>query len=180
MVYISIALGLDRDYKPGTVEDKERGDSDTNVSIHYTITYTVLSCTPLLSYFNCVSLSLPHSQEYGIGINYENPVCDSPRSIIWIGIVFFEKFLVQAAAVFFAIRTRKVKIKVLNDAKWISVIIYVTSFVLAVMLIGVFALNDFLNSDAAVYSAGLIIVSLLVLCILFIPKVSMSYGSMRV
>ena len=82
-------------------------------------------------------------------------------------------FLVQSAAVFFAIKTRRVKIKVLNDAKWISIIIYVTSFVLAVTLIVAFALSSFLNADAAVFSTGLILVSFLVLCILFIPKVSM-------
>ena len=75
---------------------------------------------------------------------------------------------------FFAIKTRKVKIKVLNDAKWISIIIYVTSFLLAVTLIGAFALSSFLNTDAAMFSTGLIIVAFLVLCILFIPKVSMS------
>ncbi|XP_003384356.1 PREDICTED: gamma-aminobutyric acid type B receptor subunit 2-like [Amphimedon queenslandica] len=110
------------------------------------------------------------TNEYGIVYEYKNRVCDSPRSIIWIAIVFLKMFLVQSAAVFFAIKTRRVKIKVLNDAKWISIIIYVTSFVLAVTLSGALALANFLNADAAVFSTGLIVVSFLVLCILFIPK----------
>lgn len=82
------------------------------------------------------------------------------------------KFLVQAAAVFFAIKTRKVKIKVLNDAKWISLIVYVTSVVLTGLLISAIALNNFINADAAVYSSCIILVAGIVLVILFIPKVS--------
>ena len=60
----------------------------------------------------------------------------------------------------------------LNDAKWISIIIYVTSVFLTVMLIGAIALDDYINADAAIFSSGLIAVSIVVLLILFLPKVS--------
>ena len=110
-------------------------------------------------------------QEYGIRINYETLVCDSDRSIYWIGFVFFLNFLIQAAAVFFAFKTRKVKIKALNDAKVISIIIYVTSVLLTVMLIGALALDNFLNADAALFGSGLVVVPTVVLLMLFIPKV---------
>ena len=105
-------------------------------------------------------------------VDYETLVCNSSASQIWIGFLFFLKFLLQAAAVIFAIRTRKVKIKALNDAKEISVIIYITSVVLTIMVIGVITLDNFRNADAAVFSLGLIVVSTIVLLLLFIPKVS--------
>lgn len=60
----------------------------------------------------------------------------------------------------------------LNDAKWISIIVYVTSVVLTVMLIGAIALDDYINTDAAIFCSGLIAVSIVVLLILFLPKVS--------
>ena len=105
-------------------------------------------------------------------VDYETLVCNSNASQIWIGFLFFLKFLLQAAAVVFAIRTRKVKIKALNDAKEISVIIYITSVVLTIMVIGVITLDNFRNADATVFSLGLIVVSSIVLLLLFIPKVS--------
>lgn len=108
--------------------------------------------------------------EYGIVVEFETLVCNSSASQIWIGFLFFLKFLLQAAAVIFAIRTRKVKIKALNDAKEISVIIYITSVVLTIMVIGVITLDNFRNADAAVFSLGLIVVSTIVLLLLFIPK----------
>ena len=77
-------------------------------------------------------------------------------------------------AVFFALKTRKVKIKALNDARWISMITYITSVILLILLISAQALEDFLNADAAVYSTCLILVSNVVLVILFTPKVSVT------
>lgn len=85
------------------------------------------------------------------------------------------KFIVQVVAVFFALKTRKVKIKAINDAKWIAIIIYVTSACLVILLATSFLLSSFLNADAGAFSAGLIILSYIVLLILFIPKVRDHY-----
>ncbi len=99
-------------------------------------------------------------------------VCDSERSIFWIAVLFLTKFFVQAAAVFFAFKTRKVKIKVLNDAKIISIIIYVSTALLTIMFISAIALGNYLNADAGVFGTGLVVVTVVVLILLFIPKVN--------
>ena len=79
-------------------------------------------------------------------------------------------------AVFFAFKTRKVKIKVLNDAKVISVIIYVTTGILTIVGIAAISLRGLLNSDAGVFGSGLVVLSVVVLLLLFVPKVSKSTG----
>jgi gamma-aminobutyric acid type B receptor len=108
--------------------------------------------------------------EYGINVEHRSIVCDSSLGLVWIAIMFFTKFLIQVAALFFAIKTRKVKIKVLNDAKWIGIIIYITTVILTGLVIGAIALRTFINADAAVYSFCLIVGTTVVLLILFIPK----------
>ena len=44
-----------------------------------------------------------------------------------------------------AIQTRKVKIKVLNDAKSITAIIYISSVVLVVLIVVTFTVESYIN-----------------------------------
>ena len=91
---------------------------------------------------------------------------------IWIFVIYGYTLLTQAVAVYFTFRTRKVKIKALNDTKEISFVVYFTSVVLTIMLIGAVALEDFINADAAVFGAGLLIVASAIVGFVYIPKVS--------
>ena len=68
--------------------------------------------------------------------------CSSPSSLIWLGISYAYKLLLQLTAVYFAFKTRKVKIKPLKDSKEIAVIIYVTSLILVVSVATFFAVAD--------------------------------------
>ena len=70
-----------------------------------------------------------------------------------------------------AFKTRKVKIKALNDAKYIAVIIYVTTAIVVVMTACAVLLNDHLNADGAVFGGLFYIFTTIVLSVLFIPKV---------
>lgn len=94
---------------------------------------------------------------------------------IWKTVLYVYKALLQATACVLAFRTRKVHIKVLNDAKYIAAIIYTTSFFLALSIIGVFLLTQYQNAFAAVFSTCLLIVFTLVLVLLFVPKMVILY-----
>ena len=104
-------------------------------------------------------------------IQYKSLVCGGPKATIWIGVSFGYLFLTQIVAVFLAFRTRKVQIKVLNDSKYLTVIIYISTVIITSMMIGAIALKDYLNADAAVFGALIIIFTTLVLGLMFIPKV---------
>lgn len=76
---------------------------------------------------------------------------------------------------FLAFKTRKVKIKALNDAKYIAVIIYVTTAIVVVMIVCAVLLSDHLNADGAVFGGLFYIFTTIVLSVLFIPKVFTSH-----
>lgn len=80
--------------------------------------------------------------------------------------------LLQAVALILAIKTRKVKIRTLNDSKYVAALIYISSITLAVLALLTFALGVYLNLTAAVYNGGLLFVTTAFLLLLFVPKVS--------
>lgn len=116
-------------------------------------------------------LSCTHPQENKVLVEHYNLVCEGKRSEIWVFGLFFYSLGTQIVAVYLAFRTRKVKIKVLNDAKYLAFIIYSSSVIITVMIIGVVALRNYLNADAAVYSTCLLLFTTLILVLLFVPKV---------
>ena len=79
-------------------------------------------------------------------------------------------------AVILAFRTRKVTIKALNDSKQLTIIIYLSTIIITVMVICVPALNRFLNADAAVFGGLIMIFTTVVLALMFIPKVRQLYN----
>ena len=79
--------------------------------------------------------------------------------------------MLQICALYLAFQTRKVKIKGLNDAKFITVMVYVVTLVLIVTLVSTFALTNYVNIYAVVYCVGLTISGSLILGLTFIPKV---------
>ena len=71
-----------------------------------------------------------------------------------------------------AIRTRKVKISILNDSKYITAIVYVSSLVLVVMMLVTFVSGNLQNLNEALFSAGLLLSTYIFLGLTFIPKVA--------
>lgn len=104
-------------------------------------------------------------------VEHYNLVCGGKRSNIWIILILGYILASQLVGVYLAFRTRKVKIKALNDAKYLAFIIYITTFIITGMIIGVISLSDFLNADAAAFCTGLFLVTTSVLALLFVPKV---------
>eukprot|EP00731_Ephydatia_muelleri_P021168 Em0013g895a len=83
--------------------------------------------------------------------------------------------LIQVVAILLAFGTRKVKVKGLNDSKYIAAIIYVTSICLVVVIISFATLRDKVNTLAAIYSLGFWCAATIILLLVFIPKVYVLY-----
>ena len=77
----------------------------------------------------------------------------------------------QAIGIFLAFQTRKVKVKVLNDAKQVTAIIYVTSVCVVLIILTTFALGAFINVNAALFCFSIAAASTAFLILIFIPKV---------
>lgn len=119
--------------------------------------------------------SLPSQfQEDNVLHDSHNLVCQGPNGneLHWIIPLYACILITQLISVFLAFKTRKVKIKALNDAKYIAVIIYVTSGIILIMIACAVLLRDQLNADGAVFGGLLYIFATIVLSVLFIPKVS--------
>ena len=112
------------------------------------------------------------SQEGNVLLAKHNLVCQGPRDLIWIIVLYAYILLTQLFAVILAFKTRKVEIEILNDAKYVALIIYITSIIVLIMIVCAILLSNYLNADGAVFGGLLYIFTTTVLMIVFIPKVS--------
>ena len=97
------------------------------------------------------------------------------NSLVWVGLSFGYKGLLQIVAMFMAFHTRRVKIAALNDSKEISVIIYINSIILIVMAGSEFVLEYYHNEHSALFGLALLIQATMFLGVLFIPNVSITF-----
>ena len=79
--------------------------------------------------------------------------------------------LLQVIALVLAFSTRKVKVKGIDDAKYIAAAIYVTSIVLAVVIVATYSLKDFVNAFPALFCNWVHHWSTVILGLVFVPKV---------
>ena len=86
--------------------------------------------------------------------------------------LFSYKGLLQLSATFMAFHTRKVRIKALNDAKEITVIVYINSLTLILLVVIEFALNDHHELYSSLFSSALFVGASIFLGLIFIPKVT--------
>ena len=75
-------------------------------------------------------------------------------------------------AVILAFLTRNVTIKALNDSRYLTVIIYISTVILVTLLVCAVLINKSINADAAVFGVLIFIFTTVVLGLTFIPKVS--------
>lgn len=95
--------------------------------------------------------------------------------MVLYAVLFGYKGLLTIFALFPAFRTRKVKIKGLDDSKYIAASIYVTSIVLAVIIVSTYTLRDYANSYPGVVGIGLLQGTTIILSLVFVPRVSPSH-----
>ena len=99
--------------------------------------------------------------------------CFSNTELIWLPFIIGYKLVLQVIGVFLAFNIRKVKIKGLNDSKQISLILYVTTFIIIAATIGAFIFGDYINVDGGLFGLGISTATTCVLVFIFVPKVHM-------
>ena len=80
--------------------------------------------------------------------------------------------LLQVVALLLAFSIRKVKVKGLDDSKYIAAAIYVTSIVLAVIIVATYTLKNATNGFAALFCTGFLVGTTVILILVFMPLVS--------
>ena len=121
---------------------------------------------------NCVFFFF---QEKGIIENYFVIHCYTSISFYWRLFLYAYLALLQASALMLAFKTRNVKIKVLNDSKEISAIVYITSVIDVELIVVTIALGDYRNLTAFFYYGGVLIATTVILALVFVPKVYAMY-----
>lgn len=97
---------------------------------------------------------------------------DPPESYMAWGLLLLGyKGLVQISAIFLAFGTRKVKVKGLNDSKYIAAIIYATSVSLVIAIIAFAVLQEWTNVLAGIFSMGFWLAATMIVTLVFFPKV---------
>jgi len=99
--------------------------------------------------------------------------CYSPARLYFLGVIYSYKIVIQLIGVVLAFSIRKVKIKGLNDSKEISIILYITSIILVIVIVITLALGDYVNVNGGTFGLGISTASTVVLGCIFIPKVRM-------
>ena len=115
---------------------------------------------------------IPPPQEQDIVTEKCIYLCDSTARSIFLGVLYGYKMVLQVIALVFAFSIRKVKVKGLNDAKFIAAAIYVTSIVLVVTIVGTYTLRNLINAFASLVCAGFFIGTTVILILVFVPLVS--------
>jgi len=98
-------------------------------------------------------------------------VCQSHGREALFAVLYGYKGLLQVTALILAFRTRKVKVKGLDDSKYIATAIYITSIVLAVIIVATYSLADYVNVFPAVVGLGFLLGTTMILVLVFVPKV---------
>ena len=94
---------------------------------------------------------------------------------IWLGVTFAYLALLQIIGIILAIQTRKVKIKLLNDSKYIAALIYISSIALLLIMIVTLLPLNLINVKEGVFSGSLLVATTIFLALVFIPKVGYTY-----
>lgn len=93
------------------------------------------------------------------------------NSNIVVTVVLAYLVLLQIIAIVMAIQTRRVKIKVLNDSKYIIALIYISSITVVLLIAVKFALGSVININELLVSGAFFIATTSFLSLTFIPKV---------
>ena len=103
-------------------------------------------------------------------------ICRSTPERIAVGVLSAYKGLLQLAALILAIHTQRVKVKGLDDSKYIIATVYASSLGLVLATLTHFAVIEYENVHAALFAIAAGGSSTAILGLIFIPKVHVVYG----
>ena len=98
--------------------------------------------------------------------------CNSIARDITLGVLYGYKLLLHLATVVMALKTRKVRVKGLNDYREIVLATYVSSFVLVIILIFNIFVSDRIDLFTVLTSFGLFVGATAIMVLVFVPKVT--------
>ena len=101
-------------------------------------------------------------------------ICNSTPRSIYLGVLFGYKMVLQVITLVLAFSIRKVKVKGLNDTKYIAAAIYVTSIVLSVIIVAIYSLVDIVTAYKVLLCTGLHFGTSMILVLVFVPLVSLA------
>jgi len=99
-------------------------------------------------------------------------ICSSTGRDIMLGVLYGYKAVLQGATVIMALKTRKVKVRGLDDCREIVMATYLTSFVLVIILIINYTVEDMINTFTALTSLSFFIGATAIILLVFVPKVT--------
>ena len=100
-------------------------------------------------------------------------VCDSKVQDITVGLYYAFRMVLQFIALVLALLTRKVKVKGLDDAKYIAAMVYIICIAILVLAVCYFTIRDrLMNTFVALFSTVIVVTSTFILALVFIPTVS--------
>ncbi|XP_064388323.1 gamma-aminobutyric acid type B receptor subunit 2-like isoform X2 [Halichondria panicea] len=110
--------------------------------------------------------------ERKIDTQYEYYNCSRVPNLrtVTTAIIYGTIAILQICALFMAVKTRKVQIKGLNDAKHIAAIVYLASLVSLIQLIATFTLRNRVNTYPVVVATSVVLVTMIMQGLVFIPK----------
>ena len=106
-------------------------------------------------------------EEYFIWICYAS----STPAFYWRILIYTYLGILQIVGIMLAFQTRKVKVPGLNDSIHVAAIIYTSSLVLVILIVGAFVLDTYLNTFGAIFTLGIMILTTAFLALTFVPKV---------
>ena len=98
-------------------------------------------------------------------------VCSSLSRVIFLAVLYGYKMVLQILALILAFSTRKVKVKGLDDSKYIAAAIYMTSMAQAVVIVATFTLTRYVNAFAVLFSISFLTGTTVILLLVFVPLV---------
>ncbi len=94
-------------------------------------------------------------------------------------LIFAYLALLQVIGIILAFQTRKVKIPVLNDSKFVAALVYISSIVLLALSLGTVPMGGYLNVEAAIFYGGILLMAATFLALMFVPKVNTTLPSVK-
>ena len=98
-------------------------------------------------------------------------MCTSEGSLTWLPVLFGYKGVILLAGLFLAFETRKVKIKSLNESRFIAMSVYGTVIVSVTLTPIGFILQSFPNVQYGIIGLMILVCISLILGLIFVIKV---------
>lgn len=109
-------------------------------------------------------------------------VCYQPGSSAFYCDLFIFLYLgiLQIVGLIFAFQTRKVKIPILNDSKYVTALVYISSVVFVSLVLVTFLLQAYINISNGIFSGGIMLLATIFLILMFVPKVQLKNQYMSI